>query len=69
MWVLPTEVGLANVLGATPEKGVLAKHPVRVEWQDGRITKSVVTWYGKLTRSEYRLTRFGRDFPFLTPDE
>lgn len=52
-----------------PEKGVLAKHPVRVEWQDGRITKSVVTWYGKLTRSEYRLTRFGPDFPFLMPDE
>jgi hypothetical protein len=52
-----------------PEKGVLAKHPVRIEWQDGRITKSVVTWYGKLTRSEFRLTRFGHDFPFLTPDE
>ncbi len=53
----------------SPEKGILAKHPVRIEWQDGRITRSVVTWYGKLTRSEYRLTRFGRDFPFLTPDE
>lgn len=28
----------------------------------------MVKWYGKGTRSEYRITRFGRDFPFLTPD-
>lgn len=51
-----------------PERGVVHKHPVRVQWQDGRATDSVVTWYGKGTRSEYRLTRFGRDFPFLGPD-
>ncbi len=52
-----------------PKKGLLAKHQVQVQWQDGRTTESVVTWYGKSTRSEYRLTRFGRDFPFLTSDE
>jgi type II restriction enzyme len=51
-----------------PDPGVVHKHPVRVQWQDGRVTDSVVTWYGKGTRSEYRLTRFGRDFPFLEPD-
>ena len=27
-----------------------------------------MTWYGKRTRSEYRLTRFGRDFPWLEED-
>lgn len=52
-----------------PKKGVLNKHTVHVEWQDGRVTESAVTWYGKSTRSEYRLTRFGRKFPFRTADK
>lgn len=51
-----------------PVKGRNSKHWVNIEWQDDRITYSVVTWYGTKTRSEYRLTRFGRDFPFLNPD-
>jgi EcoRII C terminal/Restriction endonuclease EcoRII, N-terminal len=51
-----------------PQKGRNAKHPVFIEWQDGRITKSMVTWYGTGTRSEYRLTRFQHDFPYLIPD-
>jgi hypothetical protein len=51
-----------------PEKGTLEKHLVSIRWPDGRVTDSVVTWYGKGTRSEYRLTRFGRDFPWLAGD-
>src|SRR5215204_218541 len=51
-----------------PIKGVNAKHWVSVKWQDERVTASVVTWYGAKTRSEYRLTRFGKDFPFLASD-
>ena len=51
-----------------PTKGINNKDIVEVTWQDGRITKSAVTWYGQKTRREYRLTRFGKDFPFLTPD-
>ena len=27
-----------------------------------------MTWYGDKTRREYRLTRFGKDFPFLNED-
>lgn len=41
-------------------------HPATVLWPDGRETASVVKWYGVGTRSEYRLTRFGRDFPYRT---
>ncbi len=48
-----------------PEKGMNSKHELRITWQDGRVTESVITWYGNKTRSEYRLTRFGKDFPFL----
>lgn len=48
-----------------PTKGKVTKTEVRVVWSDGRETSSVVTWYGGGTRREYRLTRFGKDFPFL----
>lgn len=51
-----------------PEKGGNAKSWPTVVWQDGRTTESCVTWYGSGTRSEYRLTRFGRDFPYLTDE-
>lgn len=51
-----------------PEDGVNHKHLVNILWQDGRTTESAVTWYGKKTRHEYRLTRFGREFPFLNAD-
>lgn len=51
-----------------PTRGVNSKHRVTIAWQDSVTTDSVVTWYGKLTRQEYRLTRFGRDFPFLAAD-
>ena len=50
-----------------PVKGTNEKHPIEITWEDGRTTNSMVTWYGK-AKSEYRLTCFGRDFPFLTPD-
>jgi hypothetical protein len=51
-----------------PTKGVVSKAGVKVLWNDGRTTDSVVTWYGAGTRREYRLTRFGKDFPFLDRD-
>ena len=51
-----------------PEKGKNSDHYVNIIWQDGRETESCIKWYGKGTRSEYRLTRFGRDFPFLLSD-
>lgn len=51
-----------------PNKGTNANHFVKVLWPDGLETESVVKWYGQGTRSEYRLTRFGRDFPWRTGD-
>jgi hypothetical protein len=51
-----------------PEKGTFAETQVAVTWPNGLVTDSRVKWYGEKTRSEYRLTRFGRDFPFLTAD-
>lgn len=51
-----------------PEKNVNHTHDVAITWADGRVTDSCVKWYGNKTRSEYRVTRFGRDFPYLIPD-
>ena len=50
-----------------PERGRNAEHLVEVVWH-GRRTESCIKWYGTGTRSEYRMTRFGREFPFLTAD-
>jgi hypothetical protein len=51
-----------------PIKGVNHDHAVTVTWQDGRVTQSTVKWYGKGSRSEYRITGFGKAFPFRDPD-
>src|SRR6266853_937609 len=49
-----------------PQKGVNDTHPIRITWQTGRVTDSNVKWYGVGTRSEYRITGFGKDFPFIS---
>lgn len=56
-----------------PVQGRNDKSQVKITWQGGAYeTNSVVTWYGKgdpkRPRSEYRLTSFGRGFPYLQPD-
>lgn len=51
-----------------PVKGENKDSFVDILWQNGSVTHSRVIWYGSKTRSEYRLTRFGKDFPYLTDD-
>ncbi len=48
-----------------PIKGINHKTLVKINWPDQIATESAVTWYGQGTRSEYRLTRFGKSFPWL----
>ena len=50
------------------EKGTNKEHFATIKWQDDFETNSRFIYYGKKTRNEYRLTRFGRGFPFLTDD-
>ncbi|MCL2088431.1 MAG: type II restriction endonuclease [Oscillospiraceae bacterium] len=38
---------------------------VKVRWQNDFTTDSRFIYYGTGTRNEYRITRFGREFPFL----
>lgn len=67
MWFLYAHSGLGDVHAPSPKKGRNDKHPVSILWQDGLITDSMITWYGA-AKHEYRLTRFGHDFPFLNAD-
>lgn len=39
-----------------------------MKWQDDFTTESCMKYYGQKTRNEYRITRFGRNFPFLQDD-
>jgi len=41
---------------------------ITIKWQDDFETTSRFVYYGVGTRNEYRLTRFGRGFPFLRDD-
>lgn len=46
-------------------KGTNKEKWVKIKWQDDFYTDSRFIYYGKGTRNEYRITNFGRGFPFL----
>lgn len=47
------------------EKGEQKDVQITIKWQDDFETESRFIYYGQKTRNEYRLTRYGRGFPFL----
>jgi hypothetical protein len=47
------------------EKGQNKDIYIKIKWQNDFETESRFIYYGVGTRNEYRLTRFGRGFPFL----
>lgn len=47
------------------EKGSNSDRYITIRWQNSFETNSRCIYYGIRTRNEYRLTRFGRNFPFL----
>lgn len=51
-----------------PDRGSNSNHDVEAVWPDGRVTQSCVKWYGSGSRSEYRITRFGSNFPYRDHD-
>lgn len=50
------------------EKGTNSDKIVTIKWQNDFVTESRFIYYGVGTRNEYRLTRFGKGFPFLSDD-
>ncbi|MGM9650629.1 MAG: type II restriction endonuclease [Faecousia sp.] len=53
---------------APGEKGTNKEKWVKVKWQDDLTTDTRFIYYGQGTRNEYRITNFGRGFPFLRPE-
>lgn len=59
----------APLLFDTPGmKGENKDKLVEVKWQDNFTTESRFIYYGQGTRNEYRITRFGKSFPFFEED-
>ncbi len=50
------------------EKGENRDKFITIKWQDDFETESRFIYYGTGTRNEYRLTRFGKGFPFLADE-
>lgn len=50
------------------EKGTNSDIIVSIKWQNDFDTTSRFIYYGVGTRNEYRLTRFGKGFPYLSDD-
>jgi len=50
------------------EKGHNMEKWVKIRWQNGSETDTRFIYYGQGTRNEYRITNFGRGFPFLRPE-
>lgn len=57
---------ISLMFDAPQVKGSNSDRFVTIKWQDEFETSSRFIYYGKKTRNEYRLTRFGKGFPFLT---
>lgn len=49
-------------------KGENKDRMVEIRWQNDFVTQSRFIYYGQKTRNEYRITRFGKDFPFFEED-
>ena len=54
------------MFGVPGVKGTNKERLIKIKWQNDFETNSRFIYYGQGTRNEYRLTRFGRGFPFLT---
>lgn len=58
-----------TILFDTPGvKGENKEKFCKIKWQGDFETESRFIYYGQGTRNEYRITRFGRGFPFLTDE-
>ncbi len=47
------------------ERGSNKERWVRIKWQHGSVTETRFIYYGQGSRNEYRITNFGKNFPFL----
>ncbi len=65
--ILVSRSAIALLFGQESIRERILKRTVRIRWQDDFVTESAFTWYE--SKGELRITRFGRGFPFLKPDQ
>ena len=51
-----------GIKGSNKERWVL------IHWHDGTVTRSRFIYYGQGSRNEYRITNFGKGFPYFRPE-
>lgn len=66
-YYIPKEVG-SVWLNMYWGKDVNAERNITIKWQNDFETSSKIKYYGCSTRNEFRITCFGRGFPFLQDD-
>ncbi len=49
-------------------KGKNKDRKAKITWHDGSETEACFIYYGEGTRDEYKITNFGRNFPYLQPE-
>ena len=49
------------------ENESILKRTVEIRWQNNLLTQSCFTYYS--SKNELRITKFGRNFPFLNPEQ
>lgn len=67
-FTIPTAV-YSMFFDSPGQKGEVKDRLIKVKWQDEFTTDSRAIYYGQKSRNEYRMTRFGRGFPFLKEDK
>ena len=64
--ILVSKSALAMLFDASVLGKHIAKREARITWQDDLETQSCFTWYA--SKNELRITRLGKNFPYLRPD-
>ena len=63
------KTSVAIIFDEQGNKGANKDRWAKIEWQGREFTTDVrFIYYGRGTRNEYRITNFGRGFPFLRPE-
>ena len=64
--ILISKSALAMIFDSSVLSEHISKREVNITWQDDICTRSVFTWYA--SKNELRVTRLGRNFPYLRPE-
>ena len=63
-----TKNAISMLFDEPGKRGETLSREIGIFWQEDFYTNSRFVYYGCGTRNEYRITRFGRGFPFLQPE-